>query len=88
MICCKCERPIDRSYGRVTDLGNYCRECAILNEKEYQKAIFEKMKEIRKEASEETAEKIITWIDTYYPCYSRADLVKELAKQFGVEIKE
>lgn len=47
MICCKCGRYIERPYGRVTDLGNYCRKCAILNENEYQKAIVEKMKEIR-----------------------------------------
>lgn len=32
MICCKCKKPIERSYGRVTDLGNYCRECAMQNE--------------------------------------------------------
>jgi hypothetical protein len=43
---------------------------------------------IRKIERKETVEKIINWIDTYYPCYSRADLIKELAKQFEVGIKE
>lgn len=38
MICCKCKKPIERSYGRGTDLGNYCRECAMQNEIEATKA--------------------------------------------------
>ena len=32
MICCKCHKEISRTYGRVSDLGNYCKECAKQNE--------------------------------------------------------
>lgn len=32
MICCKCHKEISKTYGRVTDLGNYCKECAEQNE--------------------------------------------------------
>ncbi len=34
MICCKCHKEITKTYGSVTDLGNYCKECAKQNEVE------------------------------------------------------
>jgi hypothetical protein len=67
---------------------DWCENTKEAKEVSFYEYIDELIKAIQEKASKETAEKIINWIDTYYPCYSRADLINELAKQFGVEIKE
>lgn len=61
MICCKCHKEISKTYGRVTDLGNYCKECAEQNEIESVKLYESNMKsvlEIKKNAVKEFAEKL------------------------------
>lgn len=61
MICCKCHKEISKTYGRVTDLGNYCKECAEQNEIESVELYESNMKsvlEIEKNAVKEFAEKL------------------------------
>lgn len=87
MICCKCKKPIERSYGRVTDLGNYCRECAMQNEIEAEKSIVAVVKQIIDETRKETAEKILN--DLYHREELGFETIKWYAKEYwGIEIKE
>ena len=102
MICCKCKKPIERSYGRVTDLGNYCRECAKQNEIEAEKTIGEviskEFENVYKQGCKDTAKKIYHLVEMlpiprsvsnrYGTGFENAlTVVKlEIAKQFGVEI--
>lgn len=62
MICCKCHKEITKTYGRVTDLGNYCKECAKQNEVEAVKLFESNMKSVleieKKNAVREFAERI------------------------------
>lgn len=55
---------------------------------EYQQEIYDRGLEIIKlrRENKETVEEILNWLDTYYPYYSKAELIKELAKQYGVEL--
>lgn len=46
MICCKCHKEITKTYGRVTDLGNYCKECAKQNEVEAAKLFESNMENV------------------------------------------
>ncbi len=90
MICCKCKRPIDRSYGRVTDLGNYCYQCAMQNEIEAKKAIVDLVNQARKETAREI---LIELIGHTFECEGwsyRVDVedVKWLADKYGIEIGE
>lgn len=70
MICCKCGKPIERSYGRVNDLGNYCRACAIQNEVEaemfatkYWKEQAEMWKQCTYDIRKETAKKFARQVE-------------------------
>lgn len=62
MICCKCHKEITKTYGRVTDLGNYCKECAKQNEVEVAKLFESNMKSVleieKNNAIKEFAEKL------------------------------
>lgn len=62
MICCKCHKEISKTYGSVTDLGNYCKECAKQNEVEASKLYETNMKSVleieKKNAVKEFAEKL------------------------------
>ena len=97
MICCKCKKPIDRSYGRVTDLGNYCYQCAMQNEIDARKEIVDLVDQARKEMAEKFAklifekfsyDKLTHETDEDIEIGLTASELFELAKQFGVEIKE
>ncbi len=46
MICCKCHKEISKTYGSVTDLGNYCKECVKQNEVEAAKLYETNMKNV------------------------------------------
>lgn len=46
MICCKCHKEISKTYGSVTDLGNYCKECAKQNKVETAKLFETNMKSV------------------------------------------
>lgn len=86
MICCRCKRPIERSYGRVTDLGNYCRECAMQNEIEYQEAIVDRIKQTRQETAREIYKRLIELSED--PCNSREEIYKAVFEPCGVEVEE
>ncbi len=62
MICCKCYKEISKTYGRVTDLGNYCKECAEQNEVEAAKPYESNIKSVleveKKNAVKDFAEKL------------------------------
>lgn len=62
MICCKCHKEITKTYGRVTDLGNYCKECAKQNEVEAAKLFESNMKSVleieKRNAVKEFAKKL------------------------------
>lgn len=62
MICCKCHKEISKTYGSVTDLGNYCKECAKQNKVETAKLYETNMKSVleieKKNAVKEFAEKL------------------------------
>ena len=60
MICCKCGRTIDRTYGRITDLGNYCKACAFQNENEVNQIVQSAIEKAKAQAVKEFAEKIKT----------------------------
>ena len=66
MICCKCHKEISKTYGSVTDLGNYCKECAKQSEVEASKLYETNMKSVleieKKNAVKEFAEKLKTII--------------------------
>ena len=86
MICCKCGKPIERSYGRVTDLGNYCYQCAMQNEIEAKKAIANIEGQTRKETAKEIIEEIKSLL---YP--EEGGLLAWLvaiADKYGVEVQE
>lgn len=77
-------------YEKLTnsDIGELVKENKELEEQCIKwMDMFRKKKEQLKQERKETAKKALDWIDTYYPCYSRADLVRGLAKQLGVEIE-
>lgn len=62
MICCRCYKKISKTYGRVTDLGNYCEECAEQNEVEavklYESNIESVLEVEKKNAVKDFAEKL------------------------------
>lgn len=58
MICCKCGRTIDRTYGRITDLGNYCKACAYQNEEEANQIVKSAIEKAKAQAVKEFAEKL------------------------------
>lgn len=58
MICCKCGRTIDRTYGRITDLGNYCKACAYQNEEEANQIVQSAIEKVKAQAVKEFAEKL------------------------------
>ncbi len=62
MICCNCHKEITKTYGRVTDLGNYCKECAKQNEVEAAKLFESNMKNVleieKRNAVKEFAEEL------------------------------
>lgn len=62
MICCGCHKEISKTYGRVTDLWNYCKECAEQNEVEAVKLYESNIKSVlgveKKNAVKDFAEKL------------------------------
>lgn len=62
MICCRCYKEISKTYGRVTDLGSYCKECAEQNEVEATKLYESNMKLVleaeKKNAVKQFAERL------------------------------
>ena len=62
MICCGCHKEISKTYGRVADLGNYCKECAEQNEIEaaklYEINMTSTLEIEKKNAVKEFAEKL------------------------------
>lgn len=86
MICCRCHKEISKTYGRVTDLGNYCKECAKQNEVEatYETNMKSVLEIEKKNAVKEFAEKLKKKVHNYYPsidsyCMSRhVILVKDI----------
>ena len=63
MICCKCGRTIDKTYGRITDLGNYCKACAYQNENEVNQIVQSAIEKVKIKAVKEFAEKVKDYIN-------------------------
>ena len=84
MICCKCGRTIDRTYGRITDLGNYCKACALQNENEVNQIVQSAIEKAKVQAVKEFAKKLkekvgINFIGKYH---TFPEIVDELLKEY------
>ena len=76
MICIKCKRPIDKSYGAKGLIGCYCQTCAVLGgltQEAIEKARFESV-------MVQTEKKILTDIRDYL--VAKAELVRERNMEF------
>ena len=92
MICCKCHKEISKTYGKVTDLGNYCKECAEQNEVEAVKLYESNIKSVleveKKNAVKEFAEKLkknsieINSRDFGFMDFVGVDAIDELLKEY------
>lgn len=92
MICCKCHKEISKTYGKVTDLGNYCKECAEQNEVEAAKLYESNIKSVleveKKNAVKEFAEKLkensieINSRDFGFMDFVGVDAIDELLKEY------
>lgn len=92
MICCKCHKEISKTYGKVTDLGNYCKECAKQNEVEaaklYETNMVSVLKIEKKNAVKEFAEKLkensieINSRDFGFMDFVGVDAIDELLKEY------
>lgn len=92
MICCKCHKEISKTYGKVTDLGNYCKECAKQNEVEaaklYETNVVSVLKIEKKNAVKEFAEKLkensieINSRDFGFMDFVGVDAIDELLKEY------
>ena len=93
MICCKCYKEISKTYGRVTDFGNYCKECAEQNEVESAKLYESNMKSMleieKKNAVKDFAEKLKESAQTsldYFMGFQKivlAEQIDELLKEYS-----
>lgn len=94
MICCGCHKEISKTYGRVTDLGNYCKECAEQNEVEAVKLYESNIKSVleakNKNAVKQFAERLKESAQTnldHFMGFKKVVLVEqidELLKEYGI----